>query len=135
MITRLSLGAVGLAGLAYGAWLLLGTGWSNIVAAVEWLAGGVLLHDGVVAPLSIVVAALALRVVPSSVRARVAAAAIVIGTTATQALPLFDRPGAKPDNPTLLPRDYVTGWLVIVALVVVVSAALVLLDRVRARRS
>jgi len=131
---RRVLGGTGVLAGAYGAWLLLGTGWDNIVATATWLVGGVVLHDAVLAPLTIALTWLALRVLPTAVRARVAAAAVVVGTLTLVAVPVLGRPGAKPDNPTLLPRDYVQGWLLVVGLVVVVTAVLLVVDRVRESR-
>ena len=49
---RLVLGGVGVLLAAYGVLRLLELGWDNLVATVVWLAGGVLVHDAVLAPSS-----------------------------------------------------------------------------------
>lgn len=133
---RLAIGVVGTAIGAWGAWLLLETGWANVLAAVTWLAGGVVAHDALLAPATIAVTWLAVRVLPATARPAAAAAAVVIGTITVVAIPLLGRPGAEADNPSLLPRDYVLGWTVIVLVVLVVAAAGAAAQHVRyARRS
>ena len=76
---------------------------------------------GLQAPLTVGLTVLATRVVPPRARTRVTVALIVIATVTVSAIPVLGRFGARPDNPTILPRDYVGGWLVLVALVVVVT--------------
>ena len=131
MAGRLALGALGVLAGLYGLVRLLQTGTANVVAAAQWVVGGVVVHDGILAPLVIVVVALSLRVVPAAARAWTAAAAVVVGALTATAIPVLGRFGAKGDNPTLLPREYVRNWLLIVALVVVVTAVLALVPRRR----
>jgi hypothetical protein len=115
---RVALGAVGVAVAAYGVFRLLELGWSNLLATVVWLAGGVLLHDVVLAPATIVVCALAVLALRSRAwRAAAAGGLVVLGTVTVTAVPVLGRFGAKPDNPTLLDRPYVAGWLVVAVLV------------------
>ena len=119
MIARLGLGAVGVLVAAYGVFRLLELGWDNLVATVVWLAGGVVLHDAVLAPLVITVCALAVLVLPTRAgRAAAAGGLLVLGTVTLTAVPVLGRFGAKPDNPTLLDRPYVAGWLLLAGLVV-----------------
>ncbi|MEP6816189.1 MAG: hypothetical protein ABI873_11625 [Marmoricola sp.] len=110
-------GGAGLAVGAYGVYLLLSLGLSNLLAALYWLAGGVILHDGLIGPALIVVGVGVAMLVPHRVRAPVAAGLIVLGTVTMTAIPMLGRFGAKPDNPTLLDRNYTVGWLVFAALV------------------
>ena len=49
---------------------------------------------------------------PRSVRAPAAVALVVLGSVTLLAVPVLGRFGARPDNPTLLDRDYSAGWLV-----------------------
>ncbi|KMO94279.1 hypothetical protein [Streptomyces roseus] len=80
-----------------------------------WLAGAVVVHDGLVAPLVIAVAALTgafglrLRGVPR-------AALIVAGSLTAIALPPLLRPGGTA-NPTVVPLDYLRNWLLTMAAV------------------
>jgi hypothetical protein len=118
MTGRVALGALGVAVAGYGVFRLLELGWSNLVATVVWLAGGVLLHDVVLAPATIVVCALAVLALRSRAwRAAAAGGLVVLGTVTVTAIPVLGRFGARPDNPTLLDRPYVAGWLVVAGLV------------------
>ena len=46
---------------------------------------------------------------------------VVLGTVTVTAIPVLGDFGARPDNLTLLPRNYVLGWFVFAALVLVVT--------------
>jgi hypothetical protein len=115
--TRLLIGAVGVAMGLFGALRLLQVGFADLVDAVLWLGGGVLVHDAVLAPLTIAVTWLGARLVPERWRSRVVVAAVVLATVTVAAVPVLGRFGARPDNPTLLDRHYWWGWLAIVVLV------------------
>ena len=88
--------------------------------------GGLLLHDGVFAPLVIGASLLAWVVLPRRTRPAIHATAIVAGCVALVSIPVIGRWGALPTNPSLLPRDYVAGLAVaigVIALVGVVAVA------------
>ena len=126
-MTRLRWG-LGLAGglaAAYGGWLAVSRGHDHRDLAV-WLAGGVLLHDGVLAGTVLVLGAVLLRVLPRAAKAPTAAGAVVLGSLTLLAVPVLGRFGARADNPTLLDRGYWAGWLVLAGLTVagVVTASL-----------
>ena len=123
MRLRLVIGALGVAMGAFGALRFLQLDLPDLVDAVLWLAGGVVLHDAVVAPLTILLTVALARVVPEEWRSRVTVAAVVLLTVTAVAVPVLGRFGARPDNPSLLDRDYVGGWLVLAALVLVVTLA------------
>ena len=112
---RLALGAPGVAAASYGGWLLYDRGWDNFVAAATWLVAGVVLHDGLLAPLTILVCLVAARLLPAPARGPAA----VLGSVTLLAVPVLGRFGARPDNPTLLDRNYAAGWAVLAALTVV----------------
>jgi hypothetical protein len=120
---RAALATVGVGLGGYGAFRLLELGWDNLVATLLWLAGGVLLHDAVLAPLTIAVAALATTLLPGPVRGPAAAAVVVLGSVTVTAVPVLGRFGARADNPTLLDRDYTAGWLLLAAAVLLAVAA------------
>lgn len=117
MRARLLIGALGVAMGAFGALRFLQLDRPDIVDAVVWLAGGVLIHDAVIAPLTVVSTVLLRRVVPAAAQARVTVGLIVLLTVTATAVPVLGRWGARADNPTLLNRNYVGGWLVFAALV------------------
>ncbi|MCX4625678.1 hypothetical protein [Streptomyces sp. NBC_01443] len=84
-----------------------------------WLAGAVVVHDGLIAPLVIAVAALTgalglrLHGIPR-------AALIVAGSLTAIALPPLLRPGGAA-NPTVVPLDYLGNWLLAMAAVAVAA--------------
>ena len=121
MRTRLAIGLVGIAMGAFGALRFLQLDFPDIVDAVLWLAGGVVIHDGIIAPLTVGLTVLATRVVPPTARTRVTVALIVLATVTITAIPVLGKFGARPDNPTILPRNYLLGWLVFASLVVLVA--------------
>lgn len=128
-VLRLLTGALGIGGAAYGAVLLLDLGLGNLGAAATWLVGGVLLHDGVLAPLTIAVCFVVARAWRRAVPAPIVVGAVVLVTVTVAAVPVLGRFGARADNPTLLDRNYVLGWLVLVTLTVGVVAAATRLSR------
>ncbi|MFI1395526.1 hypothetical protein [Streptomyces sp. NPDC020681] len=115
---RIVLGALGLALMTAGATLLFTGGQIKDVAV--WLAGAVVLHDGIIAPLVIGVGLL-LAGIPA--RGTVRGALIVAGSLTVIALPLLLRPGA-PTNPSALPLDYLRNWLLLLAAVAVLTGGL-----------
>ncbi len=132
------LGLTGVCAGLWGAWLLLGPdgpGAADLVSTAIWLAGGVLLHDVVLAPLALLLGFVALRVLPGPWRAAAVGGLVVLGSVTLLAIPVLGRFGAKPDNPTLLDRAYGPGWLVVAACVVAGSVVVALVRRRRADRA
>jgi hypothetical protein len=109
---------VGVLAAAYGVRLLLELGWANTRATLTWLVGGVVLHDGVFAPLVIVVALLALRLAPRDRLAPWVVGLVILVPVTLVGIPELGRFGARADRPTLLDRPYWLGWSVMVTLVV-----------------
>jgi hypothetical protein len=121
-----ALGAVGVLLGLYGAWLLLSRGhdlWNVLV----WLGGGVVLHDAVLSVALLVLGVLVVRVLPTVAQAPAVVGFVVLGSATLFAVPVLGRFGARPDNATLLDRNYVAGWLALagITLVAVVTATLV----------
>ncbi|MFD9375545.1 hypothetical protein ACFWBH_08390 [Streptomyces sp. NPDC059999] len=117
MRSRYVLGALGLALMAWGGLLLVRQPEPWRIAL--WLAGAVVVHDGIVAPLVCAIAALTaaaglrLRGVPR-------AALIVAGSLTAIALPPLLRPGGAA-NATVLPLDYLRNWLLTMAAIAVLT--------------
>ena len=132
---RLVLGALGVLMGLFGVLRLFRLDAAGLLDAVAWMVGGALVHDVVLAPLTLLVAWLLRRVVPDSWWARVAAALVVVATVTVTAVPVLGRFGARPDNPTLLDRPYWPGWLLLVVLVAVVTLLLDPVRRALRRRS
>ena len=80
MRTRLLLGLVGVLAAAFGVLRFLQLDLPDVVDAGIWLVGGVLVHDVVLAPLTVAVTVLLSRVLPSGVRTRVMVAFVVLAT-------------------------------------------------------
>ncbi|MGW1490297.1 hypothetical protein [Streptomyces sp. NPDC002402] len=124
---RIVTGGLGVALMTVGAVLLLTGGQLKDVAL--WLAGAIVLHDGIVAPLVLGVGLL-LAAVPA--RGTVRGALIVAGCLTVVALPVLLRPGT-PKNPTVLPLDYVRNWLLALAAVAVLTGVLLAARWIRRR--
>jgi len=120
--------------LVYGAWRLWSVGVANLLSAVKWLIGGVVVHDGVLAPAVVITGVLMVRLLPRWSRAPLIVAGIVLGSVTLLAIPVLGRYGALPDNPSLLDRPYVAGWLVLAALVLASAAVAAIVLRAREKR-
>lgn len=127
---RLAVGALGAALGLYGGWLLV-TRDHDLIGVAVWLVAGVVLHDGVLALVTIALGALAVRIAPAPARAPLVVGLVVLGSTTLLAVPVLGRFGARADNPSLLDRDYTAGWLVLAGLTAV---AVVVATLVRSRR-
>jgi len=127
------IGAVGVVVAGFGIWLLLTRqDLDQLTSAATWLVAGVVLHDGVVAGVTLLVGAVVLRLLPRAAKAPAVVGFVVLGSVTLLAVPVLGRFGARPDNATLLDRGYVAGWLVLAAVTVV---AVVVATVVRARRN
>lgn len=92
------------------------------VELTRWLIGSAVAHDLVLLPLVGALAWTLRRVVPAPAWPAVRAGAIVAGTLALVAWPYARGYGASAGNPSLLPRDYVLGPLLVGAATVAVTA-------------
>jgi hypothetical protein len=115
MPTRFGLGLVGVAAAVYGVVLLLDLGWDNLVATATWLVGGLILHDAVLAPATVLVCLAGLSL--GRWRGAFAAGLLTLGTITLTAVPVLSGRGVRADNPTLLDRPYWTGWFIVLGLV------------------
>jgi hypothetical protein len=117
---RYALGALGVLLGLYGAYVLLTRqDLGQLVSLGLWLAGGLVVHDAILAP---VVLALAwtYRSTPAPMRRAASVALVVVGSLSVLAVPVIGRFGARPDNVTLLDRPYFWSWVVLVVLSMVV---------------
>ena len=131
---RILVAALGVAVTAYGLWLLVDRQPGQLGGVGVWVAGGIVAHDGLLAPL-VVAGGVAVAVRgPANLRTGLLWAVVVLGPLTLIAVPVLGRFGAKPDNPTLLDRPYLAGYVVVVALVLLlITAGAVLRERRRAR--
>lgn len=131
-MARVLLGTAGVLLILVGAYHLYDIstrGASRVVSIAAWTAGGVLLHDAVVAPLVVLVGVLLVPRLPSWGRGPVTAGLVVLLSVTLLAVPVIGRFGARPDVPSLLDRPYGLLWLVFALLVTVTVVAASLLRR------
>jgi hypothetical protein len=132
MRLRIFLAGLGALAGAYGAYLLLSRQDSDqVVNAAIWLASAVVLHDLVLAPVVLGLVVAGARIAPSAARVPAASALVVLGAATLLAIPVLGRFGARPDNATLLDRDYTAGWFALAGLVLLATVVATL---VRSRR-
>src|SRR5262245_42904337 len=89
----------------------------------RWLVGSAVAHDLVLLPVIGAIAWALHRVVPAAAWPAVRAGAIVAGTLALVSWPYAAGYGASRGNPSLLPRNYVLGPLLVGVAIVAVTAA------------
>ncbi|MDY6998326.1 MAG: hypothetical protein SW019_17135 [Actinomycetota bacterium] len=116
-VTRVFCVAVGLLGIGYGALLLWEFEPVIILRIAVWAAVGVVVHDFVFAPLSAAAGLAGRRLIPAGWLPPVAVAALCTVVLVLLAIPVYDKPGMRPDNMTVLNRDYPLGFWVSVGIV------------------
>ncbi|MDQ1006992.1 hypothetical protein QFZ82_001477 [Streptomyces sp. V4I23] len=126
-VVRYALGALGLLLIGIGGWHLAAR--PDPYDVLLWMAGALVLHDGVLAP---VVLAVGLLVAAVPARPVVRGALVTGGALVLVTLPLLLRPEAPP-NPSALPLPYVRNLLLVLAVVAGVALAWVGLTRLRRR--
>lgn len=124
--------AAGTAIMGFGVWGLL----HNLQgpALTSWLktvAGALILHDAIFAPLVVVGAFILARVVPGRIRAPVQGALIVSGALIAVSIPVVGGYGRLPSNPSLLPSEHYGARLLAIIGVVWAIAAVVAIAGLR----
>lgn len=95
-----------------GLWLMRDFDREQLTSEAFWLAGGVLLHDAILAPIVVAIGVVAARWLPGPFRAVTALAFLIWGTLTIVFIPVLSGQGGKPDNDTILGRPYWLSWLV-----------------------
>lgn len=131
---RVLLITVGLAVGMYGAVLVLGHPRHDIIAIAVWAGVGVLVHDAVFAPACLALGFAGRRILPGSWWAPVMVAALCTVVAVLLAIPVYDKPGLQPDNPSALDRDYHWGLWVSLAVIWTATALVLLGNRLQALR-
>jgi len=106
---RVALLVVGLLTIGYGAALVLDHPWPDTLHIAIWAAAGVVLHDFVFAPLCVALGFAGRRIIPRRWWTPIGVAALCSVILVLLAVPVFDRPGARDDNHTVLDRNYPLG--------------------------
>ena len=109
MTTRVVFIVLGLILGVYGAVLV----WENppviIMRIVVWALVGVVLHDLVFAPVCVALGFAGRRLIPGRWWPPVAVAAFISVVLVFLAIPVYGKPGMRPDNMTVLDRNYPLG--------------------------
>jgi hypothetical protein len=124
-------GMLGVAAVVWGAWLMRDDGFDRLVSTGIWLAGVVVVHDAVLAPLVVVIGIVAARTLPKRHRTVAAVAFLVWGTLTLAVANVLSGMGGKPGMDSLLHRPYLSAWLVLTG---VVLAAAVVTAAITSRR-
>jgi hypothetical protein len=140
---RLALLAVGVLGLAFGAYLMVDTvALRRLPGVALWIGGAIVLHDAVISPLVFGLGVLTRRAghrLTGGIIVTVQAAVVVGSLMTLLVLPAIVAQGLGPKNPTVLPLDYALNlglfWLVLAAASAAVSVWLYLRTRRANQRS
>jgi hypothetical protein len=106
----------------------------RLLGVLIFLAAVLVLHDGILLPLSIGVGALLARL-PVPGRAPVRAAALISISLTIVALPLVLGYGRSADNPSILPLPYGRGLLLMLTVIWLPTAVIIAIRMRRARRA
>ncbi|WHM35666.1 hypothetical protein [Streptomyces sp. BPTC-684] len=129
MAGRYVVGALGVALMGLGVSLV----WAQSPWDVAvWLVGSIVLHDGLIAPLVLLVG-VGVAATRPGLRGPLRAALVTAGCLTAIALPDILRPGPS-NNATVLPLNYVRNWLVLLGVVAVGAGLVLAVRRVQAGR-
>ena len=117
--------ALGVAGGLWGVWLMRDFTSPQLISVGSFLVGGVILHDAVLAPVTVGLGVLAARLLPNHFRAAAGIAFLIWGTLTLAFFNVLSGQGGKPDNMTVLNRPYALSWLALTGVLagVMVAAA------------
>ena len=127
---RAALLVLGVAGGLWGVWLMHGFTAPQLISVATFLIGGLILHDAIVAPVTVGLGVAASRLLPGHFRSAVGVAFLLWGTLTLAFFNVLSGEGGKPDNDTVLHRPYALSWLVMT----LVLAALAAVTGLRRRR-
>lgn len=131
------LGAVGVGFGLWGLWLMRDFTREQLTSEAFWLAGGVVLHDAILAPVVVLIGYAASKILPRHFRSATATAFLVWGTLTIVFLPVLSGQGGKPGNDTILGKPYVLSWIVLTLVLVAyaIVASVVQRRRIRTARA
>ena len=117
MIARVTLVVLGLVVGVYGAVLVLDNPPVIIIRIVVWALVGIVLHDLVFAPICVALGFAGRRLIPGRWWPPIALAALCSVVLVFLAVPVYGKPGMRPDNMTALDRNYELGLWISLAIV------------------
>ncbi len=130
-LIRAALGLVGGVGVAVGAAFLFERSHQEVISAAIWFTVPAIFSDLLLLPIAAVTGHLLTKWLAPWARLPAQVAAVLIGTLLLIAVPYLGRPGLRPDNDSLLNRNYVLGYLVFVAVIAGLAVLWALLRRRR----
>lgn len=131
---RVGLGVLGLVAIGFGLrGVLTGGAATDWPVTAAWLLAGALLHDLVLFPLVAAVGWLLARAVPAVVRPVVRGGLVVAALVTAVAVPVLTGRGDA-TNPSTTPLDYRRNYLLVLAVIALVTAVLAVLRQRRAAR-
>jgi hypothetical protein len=101
----------------YGAVLVWDNSFEVIVRIAVWAVAGAVLHDFVFAPLCVAMGFTGRRLIRGRWWTPVTVAGLCTVVLGLLAIPVFAKPGLRPDNMTVLNRDYQLGLLLSIVVV------------------
>jgi len=117
VIARVTLVVLGLVVGVYGAVLVLDNPTVIIIRIVVWALVGIVLHDLVFAPICVALGFAGRRLIPGRWWPPIALAALCSVVLVFLAVPVYGKPGIRPDNMTVLDRNYELGLWISLAIV------------------
>ncbi|MCW2526744.1 MAG: hypothetical protein JWM76_1604 [Pseudonocardiales bacterium] len=131
---RVAIGTLGVITIGYAALRILqDTNRTKPLLLLEWLVGALIIHDGVIAPLTVAIGWAIARYVPRSARPFVQSGLAIAGVVVLFALPFIYRQGESGPGSALLKQNYVANLLLILAVITAATVALYVLRVVRER--
>ena len=121
--------AVGVGFGLWGLWLMRDFTSEQLISTGTWLAGGIILHDAILAPITVGLGIAASRLLPGHFRAATGLAFLLWATLTVVFVPVLSGQGGKPDNDTILGRPYLLSWLLLTG--VLAGAAIIAARRRR----
>ncbi|UFS99194.1 hypothetical protein [Nocardia huaxiensis] len=125
---RVLLALAGIWLAAYGISELLDFPPADLKSVALWFAGGILVHDGIFAPLCAAAGVTARRFLPPRRWAPLACGAVCTVTLLLLAVPVTSLDGANSGNPTLRDRPYALGLALALLTVWLLVATVILLQ-------
>ncbi|MGA8986968.1 hypothetical protein [Aeromicrobium sp.] len=113
----------------WGLWLMRDFTGAQLISIGTWFGGAVVLHDAILAPLTVILGVVAARHLPGHFRASTATAFLLWATLTVVFIPVLSGQGGKPDNATILGRPYLLSWIVMTVVIAAVAAILALRRR------
>lgn len=133
-VVRLLLILTGVGFGLWGVWLMRDFTTQQLTSEAFWLAGGVIVHDAILAPVVVVVGFVASRLLPDHFRSSTATAFLIWGTLTIAFLPVLSGKGGKPGNDTILGKPYVLSWIIMTLVLIAYAVVAALWRRRRTGR-